>query len=159
MENYTSYSEILKTYVGGIKENPILKKDTSSDIINLLYIFFWSFFIFGKPLLSFFAFKSGFSIGFFISFFVKVYSFKGFLAGMITLFDYLIFLAFPLIILTAWSFNINTNITNAVFAFKKTNFKKTLIPYLLIFIMSILLTFIGNLINTLIITKIMRALF
>ena len=41
-ENYTSYSEILKTYVGGIKDSPLLKKDTSSDISNLLYIFFWS---------------------------------------------------------------------------------------------------------------------
>lgn len=158
-ENYTSYSEVLKTYVGGIKDSTSFTKDTSSDITNILYIFFWSFFLFGKPLSSFFAFKSGFSIGFFISFFVKVYSFKGFLTGMAILFDYLIFLALPLIVLTAWSFNINRSITNAVFASQKINFKKILVPYLLIFILCVTMTFIGNLINTLIVTKIMRVLF
>ena len=158
-ENYSSYSEVLKNYVGAIKDNSVLTKSISSDIINIIYIFLWSFFIFGKPLLLFFAFKSGFSIGFFVSFFVKVYSFKGFLTGMAILFNYLIFLALPLIILTSWSFNINTSITNSVFSSQKTNFKKMLVPYLLIFILSVFLTFIGNFLNTLIITKIMRALF
>lgn len=159
MESYTSYSEILKTYVGGIKDSSALMKDTSSDIINILYIFFWSFFLFGKPLICFFAFKSGFSIGFFISFFVKVYSYKGFLTGMAILFDYLIFLALPLIILTAWSLSINRVITDAVFASEKTNFKKILLPYLFIFMLTIIMTFFGNFINTLIVTKIMKALF
>lgn len=158
-ENYTSYSETLKTYVNGASKNISLTEDTSSDIKNLILIFFWSFFLFGKPFSGFFAFKSGFSIGFFISFFVKVYSLKGFLTGMAVLFDYVVFLAVPLIILTAWSFKVNTCITNAVFSLKKSNTKQLLLPYLIIFLCSVLMTLIGNYIGIFFVPKIMNALF
>jgi len=159
MENYTSYSEVLKTYVSGVENSVSLTGDTSSDVKNILLIFFWSFFLFGKPFCGFFAFKSGFSIGFFISFFVKVYSFKGFLTGMAILLDYVVFLSLPLIILTAWSFNINTMITNAVFDSCKANIKKVLIPYLVIFLLTLFMTLMGNFINTLLIPKIIEILF
>ena len=157
--SYASYSEVLRTYVSGAESDANLFPDTSSDIKNLIQIFFWSFFLFGKPFSGFFAFKSGFSLGFFISFFVKVYSIKGFLTGMAILFDYVVFMAFPLIILTAWSFNVNTNITKAVFASSKNETKRLLFPYFMIFLFSILMTLIGNYINVLLIPKIMNALF
>lgn len=158
-ENYISYSEVLKTYVSGARNSINLIGDTSQDIKNILLIFFWSFFLFGKPFSAFFAFKSGFSIGFFISFFVKVYSFKGFITGMAILLNYVLFLALPLIILTAWSFNINKAITNAVFSSVKTNIKTFIVSYLAVFLFSLLMTFFGNIVNTLLIPKIMATLF
>lgn len=158
-DSFKSYSGMLDSYIKNAG-SAVEFNDSSSDITNLILIFFWSFFLFGKPLSAFFAFKSGFSLGFYISFLVKVYSVRGFVIGLYVLFMYVIFTAVPAVILTARSFTVNGCITTAVFGKNaKSDIRKAFFPYLMLLFIALLLTMSANFINTLIIPKIFKALF
>lgn len=160
--DFESYSNILAKYIKNVN-NQVGIKDTYSDTVNIIMIFFWSFFLFGKPFSCFFAFKSGFSIGFYITFFVKVYKFKGFLAGLSVLFNYLFFSFVPVILVTTYSLNTNMYITESVYAKSSNNGKKDIkrlfVPYLLVLIVSLLATNIGNYLNFILMPKIINAIF
>lgn len=158
-ETFGKYAEILSGYVKNGQTELFGGFNLSSDVKNLLLIFFWSFFLFGKPFSGFFAFKSGFSVGFYISFFVKVYSLKGFFTGMCVLFLYVIFALLPLAALTALSFEINSEITASTFGHSKSKIKETLPRYLLVFLLALLSVLLGNHIASLILPKIIAALF
>ena len=126
-ENFLSYTQIMEKGIETAKNgewNKELMADMRADTTNLILIFIWSFFLFGKPFSGFFSFKSGFSAGFFIAFFIKAYGVKGFAAGMYLLLNKLIFVLPAAILLTARSFAVNNCITNAVFDKNSSHIKK-----------------------------------
>ena len=165
-ENFATYTEITEKGINAAKNGEWTKElmpDMHSDTANLISIFVWSFFLFGKPFSGFFSFKSGFSAGFFISFFIKAYKMQGFSAGMYLLLNKLMFVFPATILLTAGGFSINSCITESVFeknsGHMKGNIKKQFFPYFLIFILSYIMTTLGNYINFAVMPIIIKSIF
>lgn len=134
---------------------------TFNDEISLLGIFFGGLFIFGKAVVSFFVFRSGFMLGYFVSFLIKAYSLQGMSAGLSYLFFTLI-LCFPWqLFLSSYAFDCCTYTSDLIFKKKPcvVNFKSFLCFFLLFFFLCLIFTFLGNFLRIKLFSNIIEKIF
>lgn len=132
-----------------------LKKESAysygfNEEISLLGIFFGGFFIFGKSIVLFFMFRSGFMLGYFVSFFIKAYSVKGMLVGLFYLFLSLLFCMPWQFFLSSYALDCCRYTNNILFRKKNcvVNLKSFFSFFVLLFLVCLIFAFFGNFLRT-----------
>lgn len=132
-----------------------------NDEISLFGIFFGGFFVFGKSIVSFFIFKSGYMLGYFLSFLIKAYSTKGMFTGIFYLFLSLVFCLPWQFLLSAYAFDC-CGYTYGIL-FKKhnsaINIKSFFYFFVLFFFLCLILTFFGNFLRTKFFSEFIKKIF
>ena len=134
--DFSESEEALHAYIKGMS---VFRYNFNDELI-VAGIFFGSFFLFGKWIISFFVFRYGFLIGYLCAFLIKSYDVKGVFPGCTYLFLNLT-LIFPFIIILAQTgLNITSEIFCAVFKRHtlKSDFNRVIITYTVVFFISLI---------------------